>query len=237
MSGVSARRSGKPTNPVRALALVLAALASAIPLLMLLYGLSVRTIEAMRQMPILVQLIPEPQPAPEPPPPPPSHSAPRLRPERTAAAPAPAPAAAPLPASPVYRAPDPVAAPAPVSAPVSGSGTSAGSGTASGDGGTGSGASGAGGTRSGGGVLQSPSWVVVPGYRELAPHNPGIACHVTAAKRTMGCRVVSEAPPGYGFGGAALAAARSFRINPPMRDGRIDEAAWVGIPVSFNNRR
>jgi TonB family protein len=49
--------------------------------------------------------------------------------------------------------------------------------------------------------------------------------------------VVSESPPGYGFGSAALAAARSFRINPPMRDGRIDEAAWVGIPVSFNNRR
>lgn len=251
MHAVSARRSGAPTNPVRAVSLVLAALASAIPLLMLLYGLSVRSFEAMRQMPILVQLIPEPQPLPEPPPPPPSPAVPRVRPERAAAAPAPAPApvAAPQPASPVERMPDPAVAPAPVSAPVSGSGTSAGSGMASGDGGSGSGGNGAGGSGTGGGALQPPSWVAVPGYRELAPHNPGIArnekingtillaCHVTAAKRTTGCRVLSESPAGYGFGSGALAAARSFRINPPRRDGRIDETAWVGIPVSFNNKR
>src|SRR4051812_41061787 len=108
MSGVTVRRSGAPTNPVRAVSLVLAALASAIPLLMLLYGLSVRTFEAMRQMPILVQLIPEAEPTPPPPPPPSLPSAARVRPERAAPASAPAPAAPP-PASPIDRMPDPVA--------------------------------------------------------------------------------------------------------------------------------
>lgn len=251
MSAVSARRSGAPTNPVRAFSLLLAALASAIPLLMLLYGLSGRAIEAMRQMPLLVQLLPEAQPTPEavpPPPPPPSRAVEKVRPERAAAAAASAPVSAPPPASVVDRTPAPEATPAPASALVASTGSSAGSGSASGSGGSGTGGNGAGGAGTGGGLLP-PSWVVVPGYRELAPHNPGIArnekingtvllaCHGTARKRLTGCRVVYESPKGYGFGEAGLASAPSFRINPPMRDGRVDEAAWIGIPVSFNNHR
>lgn len=245
-----ARPSGGPTNPVRAFALLLAALASAIPLLMLLYGLSGRAIEAMRQVPLLVQLLPEARPTPEavPPPPPSPRAVEKVRPERAAAAAAPAPVSAAPPASPVDRTPAPEAAPAPATAPVASTGASAGGGSASGSGGDGTGGSGAGGTGTGGGLLP-PSWVVVPGYRELAPHNPGIArnekingtvllaCHGTARKRLTGCRVVYESPKGYGFGDAGLASAPSFRINPPMRDGRIDEAAWIGIPVSFNNKR
>jgi periplasmic protein TonB len=252
MSAVSARRSGTPTNPVRAFSLVLAALASAALLVMLLYGLSGRAIEAMRQVPLLVQLLPEAQPTPEivPPPPPPSRAVERVRPERAAAAAAPAPVSAPPPASPVDRTPVAEATPAPASAAATSSGSSGGSGSASasGGGGAGTGGSGAGGNGTGGGLL-APSWVVVPGYRELAPHNPGIArnekingtvllaCHGTARKRLTGCHVVYESPKGYGFGAAGLASAPSFRINPPMRDGRIDEAAWIGIPVSFNNHR
>jgi TonB family protein len=250
MSAVSARRSRAPTNPVRAFSLLLAALASAVLLVMLLYGLSGRAIEAMRQMPLLVQLLPEPQPTPAvpPPPPPPSRAMEKVRPERAAAVAAPAPVAAPPPASVVDRTPVAEAIPAPASAPVASTGSSVGSGSASGSGGSGTGGNGAGGFGTGGGLLP-PSWVVVPGYRELAPHNPGIArnekingtvllaCHGTARKRLTGCRVVYESPKGYGFGEAGLASARSFRINPPMRDGRIDEAAWIGIPVSFNNKR
>jgi TonB family protein len=251
MNAVSVRRSAVPTNPVRALALVLAALASAVPLLMLLYGLSVRTFEAMRQMPLLVQLLPEAQPTPEPvppPPPPPTLPVPRPRPGNAVPAAAPAPLAGAPPASPVDRTPNPIATPAPVTAPDPGTGTSSGNGTASGNGGPGTGGNGVGGNGTGGALL-APSWVVEPGYRELAPHNPGIArnegingtvllaCHGTARKRVTGCRIVYESPRGYGFGQAGLASAPSFRINPPMRDGRIDEAAWIGIPLSFNNRR
>lgn len=248
MSAVSARRSGAPTNPVRAFALLLAALASAILVLMLLYGLSGRAIEAMRQMPLLVQLLPEAQPTHAVPPPPlPSRPVEKVRPERAAAAAA-APASAAPPASVVDRTPAPEATPAPASAPVASTGSGAGAGSASGSGGSGTSGNGAGGAGTGGGLLP-PSWVVVPGYRELAPHNPGIArnekingtvllaCHGTARKRLTGCRVVYESPKGYGFGEAGLASAPSFRINPPMRDGRIDEAAWIGIPVSFNNKR
>jgi hypothetical protein len=145
--------------------------------------------------------------------------------------------------------PDPVAVPAPATAPDPGSGTAAaGNGVASGDGGAGTGGAGAGGSGTGGGLLPA-SWAVVPGYRELAPHNPPraridringtvlLACHGTAAMRLRDCRVVYETPRGYGFGEAGLAATPSFRINPPMRDGRSDESAWIGIPVSFNNHR
>lgn len=243
-----ARPSGRPTNPVRAFALLLAALASAIPLLMLLYGLSGRAIEAMRQAPLLVQLLPEARPTPEPAPPKPPPLMEKVRPERAAAAAAPAPVSAPAPASLVDHTPVADAPPAPATAPVGSTGTSAGSGSAGGSGGSGTGGSGAGGSGTGGG-LSPPSWVVVPGYRELAPHNPVVArnqkingtvllaCHGTVQKRLTGCRVVYESPKGYGFGDAGLASARSFRINPPMRDGRIDEAAWIGIPVSFNNHR
>ncbi|MES2443635.1 MAG: TonB family protein [Pseudomonadota bacterium] len=249
MNAVAARRSGVPSPSIRLAALVLAALASGIPLLMLLLGLSIRTIEAIRSAPVLVELIPLPTPVPEPPPPPPQTSAPRVRPHPAAAAAAPAPLAAPPPATPVDSTPNPVAPPAPPPAPASGSGTSAGAGAGNGTGGSGTGGNGDGGTGTGGGALLPPSWVTVPGYRELAPHNPAmarnervngsvlLACHGTATRRLTGCRVVQEAPRGYGFGKAGIAAARSFRINPPMRDGRVDEAAWVGIPISFNNHR
>lgn len=242
MNAVSARRSGVPTNPVRALSLVLAALASAIPLLMLLYGLSVRTIEAMRQMPILVQLLPEPQPTPEIEQPHPS----RARRAEHAAAPAPA---APQRASPVDQSqpilPQPV--PMPLRAPISASGQ--GVAPAAGTGGNGSGGSGSGPIGGTAPLEAGASWVTKPGTADLLPFNPPrarienvngqilLTCRVLRSRVLADCRVAAERPRGYGFGNAALQAARTFRFNPPTINGQPDEARRIEIPVAFNNRR
>lgn len=247
MNAVAARRSGAPSQPVRIVSLVLAALGSGIPLLVLLLGLSVHAIRTMGAPTQLIELLPYTAPTPEPREPPPAPSVPRPRPEPARAAPEPAPLAAAPPATPVDRTPARLAPPAPATAPESAAGTSAGTGTADGTAGSGTGGNGAGGSGSGGGLLE-PSWVVEAGYRELAPHNPPraridkvngtvlLACRGTPARRVRDCRVLYEKPRGYGFGEAAVAASRSFQINPPMRDGRIDERAWIGIPISFNNR-
>jgi len=237
-----ARPSGRPTNPVRALALLLAALASAIPLLMLLYGLSGRAIEAMRQMPIMVQLLPEPQPTPEIEQPHPS----RARPAEHAAAPAPAPPQRATPvdqSQPILLQPVPMPLPAPVSA--SGPGVT----PAAGTGGNGPGGNGSGPIGGTAPVETGASWVTKPGTPELQPFNPPrarienvsgqilLTCRVLRSRVLADCRVAAERPRGYGFGNAALQAARTFRFNPPTINGEPDEARRIEIPIAFNNRR
>lgn len=130
-----------------------------------------------------------------------------------------------------------------------GTGTSAGQGS----GGTGKGGTGGG---TGTGVpapaparprLLPPDWVHKPSAEELRRVNPPsaqamnqsgdvlLACHILPSRRPTACRVVREAPRGYYFGEAALDASKSFLINPPMRGDAVDPAAWVVIPVHFNN--
>lgn len=240
MAAAMVRRTGAPL-PVRAFATLLAAVLSALPLVMLIYGLSVTTIEAIRRAPTVVELLPLPEPEP-PPPPLPSES----RPEKRTAAPAAPESASPPPAS----APDVtiVANPAPPPAPPGAANGAGGSGASSGSG-DGSGGSGTGGGARPGPVITPASWAVVPGDAEIMPFDPPRAfreqvngevllkCNVLRSGRPTNCRVAGERPRGYGFGSAAIAATRNFRLNPPTRDGEPDERAWVEIPVAFNHRR
>jgi TonB family protein len=120
----------------------------------------------------------------------------------------------------------------------------AGNGAGSGAGGSGSG------NGSGGGVkvaLEAPHWVTKPSRDQMEQHNPPraatervtgtavLACRIDSRQRARNCRILSEAPRGYGFGTAALATVRLGRISPAMRDGLPAYEAWVRIPVTFRN--
>lgn len=252
MSAVAARRSGVSTPKVRVSAGTLAAAFTSGGILLLVFGLTLRNAPAELPRSTLVDFIPVP-PQPEPPP------QPEVRIETArASTPAPAPAPQPLPAGapplPMDATVTPVAAPAAPPAASEGSGAAnAGSGTGGGNG-TEDGGAGRGGTGAGAGTPGSPafvgaSWVTMPGTPELTPFNPPKArieqvngrvllkCNVLASRQLANCRVVREAPRGYWFGRAALAASRTFRVNPPTRGGVVLDKEWVEIPVSFNNRR
>ena len=64
-----------------------------------------------------------------------------------------------------------------------------------------------------------------------------LTCLIDAKHRTRKCRVVEEQPADYGFGYAALASARIFRIRAPTHAGKPRHDVWVRIPVSFNIKR
>lgn len=219
---------------------MLAAIGGVLPLLLLLLlGLSLRAIDSIGQRPMIVDFIPIPEPTPTPP-----EQAVKPQPRHLPGSAAPAPAPLVPPPAPVPVVPNPVA-PAPAPPAMS---ALDGSGTAS-DGNGGTGGTGTSGRGSGGSTLVLASWAKVPGDRELMPYNPQRAqieavngtvllrCHVLRTKRVSKCRVTEESPPGYGFGDAALAASRDFRMNPPLRDGIPYEEAWIEVPVAFNNRR
>jgi protein TonB len=94
-------------------------------------------------------------------------------------------------------------------------------------------------------VISNPSWLAKPSaaqlgrlYPERAARN-GVSgstvmeCRVTAQGTVASCTVVQESPKGYGFGDAALASTRYFRLNPRMVDGSTVEGAKVRIPMAF----
>ncbi|WP_292096018.1 TonB family protein, partial [Brevundimonas sp.] len=56
-----------------------------------------------------------------------------------------------------------------------------------------------------------------------------VSCVIRADTTLEACRLVRETPPGYGFGEAALRAARYFRFQPPTRGG----VPLVGERVTF----
>lgn len=58
-----------------------------------------------------------------------------------------------------------------------------------------------------------------------------LSCRIRLDTRLEGCRVVDEAPPGMGFGAAALAAAIYFRFQPPTRDGVPVDGQEVPVAV------
>ena len=235
----AARSSGAPSVSVRASSLVLAALATGIPLFLLLLGLSIKTVEAIRESRMAVDLIPlsPPSPPPEPPRPAPAEIS------THAAAPAPV---VPHPATSIDQSRTPLPAPAaPATADVSGTGTTPGTGLAgNGPGGNGTGMTG--GTMP---VRTEPSWIHKPANSELLPFSPQragaegingqvlLTCRVLRSGLVTDCRVASERPRNYGFGKAALKASSIFRLNPPTLNGEPDEARRVEIPVSFGNRR
>lgn len=54
-----------------------------------------------------------------------------------------------------------------------------------------------------------------------------VACRIRLDTRLDQCRIVSETPPGRGFGPAAISAAALYRFQPPSRDGRPYEGETI----------
>lgn len=60
-----------------------------------------------------------------------------------------------------------------------------------------------------------------------------LSCRIRLDTRLEACRVVSETPPGLGFGQAGLAVSGVFRFQPPTENGRPVEGQQVTVGVDF----
>jgi TonB family protein len=97
-----------------------------------------------------------------------------------------------------------------------------------------------------------PYWIEKPDGADMSSFYPAraarqdlngrarIKCVVAADGRLAECRVLSESPPGEGFGAAAVALSSKFRLLPP--DGPVGSPApEITIPIVFEipayNRR
>lgn len=95
-------------------------------------------------------------------------------------------------------------------------------------------------------MIANPSWLRRPTGEELGRLYPRLAlernisggatllCEVAANGAVRACSVIDEAPKGRGFGDAALAGAKLFKLNPRTVDGQAVEGAKVRIPLVFN---
>ena len=191
--------------------------------------------------PMEVVLVAPPVPPPPPPPPVPVQTGGGGAPAAPSRVHLPPPPVRPRPpeiTAPPQPAPEPplVIGVAPDATPAPGQGQG-GQGTGTGDGqGAGAG-SGQGGT--------PPRLVRGPSSADLRREHPPaafrarqggrgeVSCVIRADTTLEACRLVRETPPGYGFGEAALRAARYFRLQPPTRDGVTLAGERVTFGVEF----
>lgn len=94
-------------------------------------------------------------------------------------------------------------------------------------------------------VITSPNWLRKPTPDEMMAVWPAeaarrgdggkatIACTVNITGTLQGCTVVSEDPPGVGFGQAALLLAGAFKMKPMMVDGKPVAGGTVRIPIAW----
>ena len=64
-----------------------------------------------------------------------------------------------------------------------------------------------------------------------------LECDVTLEGRMSNCWVVSESPPGLGYGEAGLSLMRYMRATRPMRNGEPLSGAFVRIPITMRMPR
>jgi TonB family protein len=94
-------------------------------------------------------------------------------------------------------------------------------------------------------VITTPDWVKKPDASTFARLYPGRAsvagvqgrvvvdCEVEVDGTLGDCQVLSEDPPGWGFGDATIKAAKSFRMRPQTRDGAPQGGARTKIPINW----
>jgi TonB family protein len=89
--------------------------------------------------------------------------------------------------------------------------------------------------------LRQPAPEDVNSVRPVAAIKEGIdgratlKCLVTVQGALVSCSVVSENPPGKGFGAAALTLAPRFEMRPAMKNGKPVES-WVQFPINMGGQ-
>jgi TonB family protein len=94
-------------------------------------------------------------------------------------------------------------------------------------------------------IITNPDWRRRPTTEEFMRFYPegaarasvaghvDLRCLVAASGHLTNCAVESEAPPGYGFGDAALGISQLMEFKPATRDGVPIDGGMVRIPVAF----
>ncbi|WP_339930505.1 TonB family protein [uncultured Brevundimonas sp.] len=94
-------------------------------------------------------------------------------------------------------------------------------------------------------VISHPHWIRQPSGEQLMRAYPqralraevagtaSLTCVVQTSGAVSGCVVTAETPGGYGFGRAAQALSREFRISPRTVDGQAVDGARVNINLRF----
>ncbi len=94
-------------------------------------------------------------------------------------------------------------------------------------------------------IVTAPGWLERPSAEQMKAFFPKAAalskitgdvtihCQIDATGALSACAVTKEAPPGLGFGEAAVAMAATFRMRPKTVDGA-PAAGEVNIPIHFS---
>jgi TonB family protein len=95
-------------------------------------------------------------------------------------------------------------------------------------------------------IVNAPNWTQLPGMDDFKTIFPKaalakgikvgkgtVSCVVGANGGLGACRLLSEDPPGLGFGDAALKLAATFRLNPWTDDGHPVDGAVINIPIKL----
>lgn len=94
-------------------------------------------------------------------------------------------------------------------------------------------------------LVTQPDWITRPTPADVVQDYPPAAakakvegratlgCDVAADGALAGCKVLSEAPAGAGFGEAAMKMSARFRMKPMSRDGHPVAGGVVRIPFKF----
>jgi TonB family protein len=95
-----------------------------------------------------------------------------------------------------------------------------------------------------GAVVTRPDWRVVPNGADLSEQYPAVAQFIGLPGRVLlqcevaidgsaSCRVIDETPAGLGFGDAALAFSKTFKMKPMTVNGQPVDGGTIKIPLKF----
>jgi TonB family protein len=95
-------------------------------------------------------------------------------------------------------------------------------------------------------LLLDPPWAAVPSFEQvraawpaeangLASGQAALRCSIAAEGALKSCDVISEVPSGKGFGKAAKALSRDFKINMQPEDAKLVRNLSVDVPFRFRD--